>query len=114
MASMLKIFALVAALAAVVLPQAAHAQVTTGQNGVCCAYINDPTTRTGYRGRRRGQRPRQRRSTAFNGVERRSTHVQRRSRTLANAVGNGVQPLSAANGVETLEAITRCYDDIDG
>jgi hypothetical protein len=48
MASMLKIFALVAALAAVVLPQAAHAQVTTGQNGVCCAYINDPTTRTGW------------------------------------------------------------------
>lgn len=45
---MLKIFALVAALAAVVLPQAAHAQVTTGQNGVCCAYINDPTTRTGW------------------------------------------------------------------
>ena len=45
---MLKIFALVAALAAVVLPQAAHAQVTTGQSGVCCAYINDPTTRTGW------------------------------------------------------------------
>jgi hypothetical protein len=76
----------------------------------------------------------------FNGVERRSTHVQRRSRMLANAVGNGVQrrstafngvhgrwptpwetpfnvrstPLSTANGVETLEAITRCYDEIDG
>lgn len=43
---MIKIFALVAALAAVMLPQAAHAQFSTGQNGVCCAYINDPTTRT--------------------------------------------------------------------
>jgi hypothetical protein len=44
MASILKFLALAVALLAVMMPSPAAAQVTTGQNGVCCSYIMNSTT----------------------------------------------------------------------